>query len=88
MEDALTSLDQAEQKVQANFPLFFALHLAGFFGLRIDDNYSEKRNYLDLREGYFTEEKPITSHYLEDPLSGISSHLLKIIQPAELEIYR
>ncbi len=49
MEDALTSLDQAERNVQANFPLFFALHLAGFFGLRIDDNYSEKRNYLDLK---------------------------------------
>jgi DNA repair protein RecO (recombination protein O) len=84
MEDSLTSLDKAAGKVQANFPLFYALHLAGFFGLRIDDNYSEKRNFLDLREGYFTEEKPAHPHYLENPLSGISSHLLKIMQPAEL----
>ena len=84
MEDSLTSLDQVTEKVQANFPLFFALHLSGFFGLRIDDNYSEKRVYLDLDEGYFTEERPIHSHYLDDPLSGISSHLLKIMQPAEL----
>ena len=53
MEDALTSLDQGERNVQANFPLFFALHLAGFFGLRIDDNYSGKRSFLDLKEGYF-----------------------------------
>ena len=73
MEDALTSLDQGEQKVQANFPLFFALHLAGFFGLRIDDNYSEKRNYLDLREGYFSEEKPVHPHFLENPLSEITA---------------
>jgi DNA repair protein RecO (recombination protein O) len=84
MEDVLTGLDRSGEKVQANFPLFFALHLAGFFGLRIDDNYSEKRSFLDLREGYFTEEKPAHPHFLENPLSGISSHLLKIMQPAEL----
>ena len=84
MEDALTSLDQAERNVQANFPLFFALHLAGFFGLRIDDNYSENRSFLDLLEGYFIEEKPAHPHYLEKPLSEISSHLLKIRQPSEL----
>jgi DNA repair protein RecO (recombination protein O) len=84
MEDALASLDSSSLQVQANFPLFFSLHLAGFFGLRIDDNYSEKRNYLDLREGYFTEEKPSHPNFLENPLSEISSHLLKIRQPAEL----
>ncbi len=84
MEDALTGLDESEPNVQANFPLFFALHLAGFFGLRIDDNYSEKRSFLDLEEGYFTEEKPLHPHYLENPLSEVSSHLLKIMQPAEL----
>jgi DNA repair protein RecO (recombination protein O) len=84
MEDALMELDQSGLKVQANFPLFFALHVAGFFGLRIDDNYSEKRSYLDLKEGYFSEHKPAHPHYLENPLSGISSHLLKIMQPDEL----
>ena len=84
MEDALTSLDQGERNVQANFPLFFALHLAGFFGLRIDDNYSEKRNYLDLKEGYFTGEKPLHPHYLDPALSEVTAHLLKIKQPAEL----
>jgi DNA repair protein RecO (recombination protein O) len=83
-EDALAGLDRSTDKVQANFPLFFSLHLAGFFGLRIDDNYSDKRKFLDLREGYFTDEKPTHPHYLEDPLSGISAHLLKILQPAEL----
>ena len=84
MEDALTVLDQSDEKARANFPLFFALHLAGFFGLRIDDNYSEKRRFLDLQEGNFTEEKPAHPHYLENPLSEISSHLLKIMQPDEL----
>jgi DNA repair protein RecO (recombination protein O) len=84
MEDAFIGLDQGERNVQANFPLFYALHLAGFFGLRIDDNYSEKRNYLDLKEGYFTEEKPVHPHYLDHSLSEVTAHLLKIKQPAEL----
>jgi DNA repair protein RecO (recombination protein O) len=84
MEDALTRLDQSTEKIQANFPLFFSIHLAGFFGLRIDDNYSEKRKFLDLREGFFTEEKPLHPHYLEEPLSGVSAHLIRIMQPAEL----
>ena len=84
VEDCLTSLDQSTVKAQANFPLFFALHLAGFFGLRIDDNYSEKRIFLDLREGHFTDERPGHPQYLENPLSEISSHLLKILHPVEL----
>jgi DNA repair protein RecO (recombination protein O) len=84
MEDALRGLDQASGKVQANYPLFFALHLAGFFGLRIDDNYAETRSFLDLREGHFTGDKPAHPHFLEEPLSGISAHLLKVMQPSEL----
>jgi len=84
MEDALIGLDQGERNVQANFPLFFALHLAGFFGLRIDDNYSERRSYLDLKEGYFTGEKPPHPHYLDHSLSEVTTHLLKIKQPVEL----
>jgi DNA repair protein RecO (recombination protein O) len=84
MEDALIGLDQGERNVQANFPLFFALHLAGFFGLRIDDNFSEKRNYLDLKEGYFTSEKPLHPHHLDTALSEVTAHLLKIKQPVEL----
>jgi DNA repair protein RecO (recombination protein O) len=84
MEDSLAGLDQAGRNVQANFPLFFALHLAGFFGLRIDDNYSEKRNYLDLKEGYFTGEKPLHPHYLDHSLSEATAHLLRVKQPAEL----
>jgi DNA repair protein RecO (recombination protein O) len=84
MEDALKNLDLSDVKVQANFPLFFAIHLAGFFGLRIDDNYSERRSFLDLREGYFTEERPSHPHYIEYPLTEVISQLLKAMQPVDL----
>ena len=43
MEDALIHLDEASDTVMANFPLFFALHLAVFFGFRISDEYSEEK---------------------------------------------
>jgi DNA repair protein RecO (recombination protein O) len=83
-EDALAHLDMADGAVQANFPLYFALHAAGLFGLRINDNYSEQRIWLDLEEGFFTEEKPAHVHYLGVPYSGITSQLLRVMRPDEL----
>ncbi len=84
VEDALLHLDQATGQVQANFPLFFALHLASFFGLRIDDNHSLQKTYLDLEEGHFTEFAPAHQHYLAEPYSELIARLLKVMQPAEL----
>lgn len=83
-EDALIHLDGASGSVQANFPLYFTLHAAGFFGLQISDNYSLQKSYLDLLEGVFTEDKPAHPHYLERPFSEITSQLLRVMQPAEL----
>ncbi|MDP4131052.1 MAG: DNA repair protein RecO [Bacteroidota bacterium] len=83
-EDALIHLDRASTTVQANFPLYFALHAASFFGLQISDNYTLQKSYLDLQEGIFTEEKPAHPHFLGNPYSEITSQLLKVMQPAEL----
>ena len=84
VEDAFQVLDQSEESVVANFPLFFCLHLAGFFGLRIQDNYSESNQYLDLAEGIFVTEVPQHSVYLSPPLSFHASQLLKVMHPDEL----
>jgi DNA repair protein RecO (recombination protein O) len=83
-EDALIHLDQASAAVQANLPLYFALHAAGFFGLQISDHYSLQKSYLDLEEGIFTAEKPAHPHYLEGIYSEITSQLLQVMQPGEL----
>jgi len=85
MEDALINLDDAEETVVGNYPLFFALHIASFFGLRIQDNYSEQRSFLDLQEGTFTSERPRHPHFLEGEYSYISSQILKTMQPHELQ---
>jgi len=84
-EDSFLHLDIADNTVTANFPLFFALHLAVFFGFRISDEFSEKLQYLDLEEGRFVEQQPKHSHYLQDREAAAVSHMLKIMQPVELQ---
>jgi len=85
VEDALTHLDKANDTVTANFPLFFALHLAVFFGFRISDEFTENIHYLDLEEGRFVTHQPNHSHYLQDSEAIAVSHILKIMQPNELQ---
>lgn len=83
-EDAFTHLDNADMAVTANFPLFFALHLANLFGLRFADDYSDDKPFLDLKEGEFTNSEPIHPHFLGGQFSFITSELLKTLQPYEL----
>jgi DNA repair protein RecO (recombination protein O) len=85
-EDALHHLDEANEKMTANFPLFFALHLAVFFGFRISENYEDENAlaYLDLQEGCFTANQPEHHHYLMDKEAAAVAHILKIMHPSEL----
>ena len=85
IEDAFLHLDAGEGRVLANFPLFFILHLAGFFGLRIDDIYSERFAFFDLVEGQFVMEHPQHPHVLEGNYSYITAQLLRARQPLELQ---
>lgn len=85
VEDAFVHLDNASDTVTANFPLFFALHLAGFFGFIISDEYSETQPYLDLEEGRFNANQPLHTNYLDDKAAAVTAHILKAQQPVELE---
>ena len=84
IEDAFMHLDSAESGVVANYPLFFALHLAAFFGFRIQDEYSSERTVLDLQEGQFTETHPMHQGTLDGIFSYYTSQLLRVRQPSEL----
>jgi DNA repair protein RecO (recombination protein O) len=84
IEDSFLHLDASEGQVLANFPLFFILHLAGFFGFRIQDTYSERNAVLDLLEGQFVPEPPHHEHILEGALSYDTAQLLRVRQPGEL----
>ena len=85
VEDCFLFLDNSAGTVTANLPLFFALHLPVHFGFRIADNYSEEICYLDLQEGSFTDVQPRHPHFLEEKQSAVTSQLLKVMQPGELE---
>lgn len=85
IEDAFIQLDNSNEKAVANYPLFFAVHLPSFFGLRFADDYSKENAFLDLQEGEFVKEHPIHPHFLGEPYSFITSQLLKTMQPHELE---
>ncbi len=84
-EDAFIHLDESTGSVMANFPLFFALHLPVFFGFRISDEYSAKNSIVDIQEGTFISERPNHFHFLEGKQAEVTSELLKMMQPAELE---
>lgn len=83
VEDALKGLDEASPAVMANYPIFFSLHLAYFFGFRIADE--PVAEYVDLAEGAFTDLLPRHPHYLEGKEAAAVSQILKVQQPAELQ---
>jgi DNA repair protein RecO (recombination protein O) len=83
-EDAFIKLDETSEAALANYPLFFSLHIASFFGLRITDNYSDTCSILDLSEGFFVSAKPAHAYFLDGKYSFATSQLLKTMQPDEL----
>jgi len=86
-EEALLQVDKSSKKVAANFPLFFSLHLAHFFGFRMTDNYNAENIFLDLQEGVFIHHQPIHPHFIDGESAGLTSQLLKVMQPYELEAF-
>lgn len=84
IEESFLRLDRAGEAVVANFSLFFSIHLAGFFGFRIHDDFSEQKPFLDLQEGQFVSKIPEHGYYLDEAYSYVSSQLLKVMQPDEL----
>lgn len=85
IEESLIQVDKSNNKVAANFPLYFAVHLAAFFGFQLQDNYSASHTILDLQEGFFVQEKPFQPIFIEGKLSEVMGELLKVMQPDELE---
>lgn len=91
-EDAFLHLDKLGKAATANFPLFFALNATSFFGVP-PGHLSPKLSagagyYFDLKEGEFAAERPSHPHFLEPGMARITSELLNVRQPAELEQIR
>ncbi|UEG50959.1 DNA repair protein RecO [Ferruginibacter lapsinanis] len=84
-EDVLKELDETNKITTANMPLFFTLHLTHFLGFKMIDNYSNDNVFLDLQEGCFEPMPPTHNNYIDGEKAHITSQLLKILQPFELE---
>lgn len=88
-EDALVQLDAADKNITANFALFFSLHLADFFGFKINNRNIEsiaaENLFLDLREGDFVQTQPTHAHFIYGQLALTTAELLKIRLPVELD---
>ncbi|MDQ2719012.1 MAG: DNA repair protein RecO [Bacteroidota bacterium] len=87
-EDAFLQLDVSASEVTANFPIYFSLQLADFFGFRFQDNYSEKRNVFNLQEGNYSDMNSASPDHLSVEISYHISQLLKAIHPEELNEIR
>ncbi|MBS1748883.1 MAG: DNA repair protein RecO [Bacteroidetes bacterium] len=85
IEDSYITLDKADEKTVANLPLYFAIHLTSFFGAKIQNNHTLPTDLLDLQEGFFTPSPPLHPYYASSQVAAIIAHLLKIMQPAELQ---
>lgn len=64
LESYLIFLDNSEDKVLANLPLFYSLKLLEIIGFQINNNFSSSKNILDLQEGIFVENPPAHNHYI------------------------
>lgn len=84
IEDAYMHLDNADARITAGYPLFFALHLTTFLGFHINDDYGPDKSLFDLREGEFIKEPPLHPYYIDRDTSAGISALLKIRLPEEL----
>jgi DNA repair protein RecO (recombination protein O) len=73
----LQLLDNCDNAVAANLPLFFTLRLAAHLGFRIEDEYDAAHPYFDLQEGVFVPEPPLHELYTDQPLSELTHQLLQ-----------
>lgn len=84
IEDVFTHLDESDANTAANFPLYFMSNLGQFFGFRIQDDFSDECNVLDLQEGSFVSSRPQHPNFVEGISCGHISQLLKTRHPHEL----
>lgn len=88
IEDSLSHLNDCNDAIMANLPVFFAVHLSGFFGFVPRHQalaVKEQGGLLfDLQEGIFTTGLPAHPFYLEPKFTTVLEELLRARHPREL----
>ncbi len=83
-EDAFLELDICKNEIAANFPVFFAMQLAHFFGFGLLNNYSTNNNIFNIREGNFANIDAAQDDIVNAEVSKHISEVLKGRLPSEL----
>lgn len=87
-EDILIGLDTADKGSMANFALYFSLQLTHFFGFKMNDNFNEEYNVLDLAEGCFVTAQPDHPNFISGEYAAVTAQLLRVMQPHELSLVK
>ena len=84
-EDAFLELDICSNEITANFPIYFAMHIAYFFGFRLHDNHSIENNIFNPMEGNFSNKNLAQGYPVTAEISNHISQLLKAHHPSDLK---
>ncbi|MFT4095449.1 MAG: DNA repair protein RecO [Niabella sp.] len=88
-EDCLTGLDDCNDQVMANYPVFFAVHLTGFFGFLPETAsgcvLQSNSLVFDIQAGTFTEAPVFHSFFLDKKCAVVLATLLQVRHPDELD---
>ncbi|MEP6582869.1 MAG: DNA repair protein RecO [Ginsengibacter sp.] len=84
-EDAFMELDISTNEIAANYPLYFSIQLAYFFGFRLHDNYSAVNNIFNPNEGNFSNTNSLEDNAIPPDISRHISQLLKAHHPSDLK---
>ncbi|WP_126969774.1 DNA repair protein RecO [Gynurincola endophyticus] len=82
IENSFISLDEGDEWITANFPIFFALHLMHHYGFSLLHQEGNPQQYFDLAEAQFVEEHPIHPQFIAPP---ITQYLLQILDTDAVE---
>ena len=69
-------IHKGDDRLIANLPLHFTLHLGSELGFRILGEYHSDTTVIDLQEGNFVKEVPLHQYYLSNETAQITSQLL------------
>ncbi len=83
--DFFKELNESKPAIAANMPLFFAIHLTSFLGLKILDNFSELNTCFDFKEGKFLHVQPDRDAFADEETNFHLAELLKTLHPNDLD---
>lgn len=88
IEDSLKQLDKGNEKLTANIPLYFTLHLLAELGFQVQGEYNLQTPVLDLQDGNFVAAIPDHNFYITGDLAKTTAAVNNINFYNDLENFQ